>query len=169
MYYKKRVIGLTIVFTICAVLGSSLLNPAEGAEQFYDVTPCISGDMTILAKTKQITILCYDAKGIMRSNNESKAFHNFTLHATGVIEIEGKNRTVYGHMKYLDPNGDFIVFRYTKNPGDEAATTKILAGTGKWKGITGGGKAKTVARGKPIVAGTFQLCNTHKGTFTLPK
>ena len=83
--------------------------------------------------------------------------------------IEGKNRTVYCHLKYLDPDGDFVIFRYTLNPGEKAATTTLLAGTGKWKGITGGGKAILITGGKPVAPDTYQFCNNHKGKFTLPK
>jgi hypothetical protein len=104
----------------------------------------------------------------MRSNNEDKVFDNFTVQAQGVTAIEGKNRTVYGYMKYLDPDGDFVIFRYTLNPGEKESLTTLMFGTGKWKGITGGGKAKQIARGKPVAEGTIQYCNNHKGTFTVP-
>lgn len=122
-----------------------------------------------IVRSQQISIFNWDAKGIMRSNNESKVFDNCTVHTQGVVVIEGKNMTVYGYLKYLDPDGDFVIFRYTKNPGEQAATTTLLAGTGKWKGITGGGKAKLITRGKPVAAGTNQFCNNHKGRFTVPK
>jgi hypothetical protein len=82
---------------------------------------------------------------------------------------EGKKHTVYTYLKYLDPDGDYVIFHYTKNPGEKAATTTILAGTGKYKGITGGGKAVRITRGKPIAPGTVQFCNNHKGKFTVPK
>jgi len=93
----------------------------------------------------------------------------FTVHVKGVGVFEGKKQTVYAYMKYLDPDGDYVIFRYTQNPGEKAATTTLLAGTGKWKGITGGGKAVRITRGKPVAPGTIQFCNNHKGTFTVPK
>jgi len=169
MYYRKGVIGFAVILSICAVIGSSPLNLAQSAEQVYDVTPCVSMELSPLVRSQEMSILNFDAKGIMRSNIESKVFDNCTVHTQGVMVIEGKNTTVYAYMKYLDPGGDYVIFRYTQNPGEQEATATIMAGTGKWKGITGGGKAKTITRGKPVAEGTFQFCNTHKGTFTVPK
>ena len=171
MYYKKSLIRLAIVFTVSAViiLGSSALNPAKCAEQVYDITPCVAATQTVLVQSPEITIFTMDAKGIIRSNIESKIFDNCTVHVQGTQVIEGTNRTVNAYMKYLDPDGDYVIFRFTLNPGETAATTTILAGTGKWKGITGGGKATTITQGRPVAVGTFQFCNDHKGKFTLPK
>jgi hypothetical protein len=168
MYFKKRVIGFAIVLGICAFITSSLLNPAESAEQVYDVDVCVSMDITPLVQSQEITIATWDAKGIMRSNIESKVFDNWTVHTLGVMVAEGKNRTYHGYMKYLAPDGDYVIFQYKKNPGEQASTTTLLAGTGKWKGITGGGKAVLITKGIPVVKGTYQFCNNHKGTFTVP-
>jgi hypothetical protein len=171
MHYKKSLIRFAIVFTTCAViiLGSSPLNPAKCAEQVYDITPCVAATMTVLVQSPEITIFTIDAKGIIRSNIESKIFDNCTVHVQGTQVIEGTNITVNAYMKYLDPDGDYVIFRFTQNPGETTATTTILAGTGKWKGITGGGKATTITQGRPVAAGTLQFCNNHKGKFTLPK
>jgi len=171
MCYKKEFIKYAIVLSIGAfiIFGLSALNPAECAEQIYDVNACVSFDMKALVKSQEITIVTYDCKGIMRSNDKSMVFDNCTIHGQGVVLYEGKNKTVYGFLKYLDPDGDFVIFRFTQNPGEKEATTTLLAGTGKWKGVAGGGKAIRITKGKPVAAGTAQFCNRHKGTFTLPK
>ena len=169
MCNKRGIIGFAIVLGIFAVIGSGPLNLAASAEQVYDVDACVSMELSTLVRSQEITILAWDAKGIMRSNNEGKVFDNCTVHSQGVTSTEGKNRTIYGYMKYLDPDGDFVIFRYTLNPGEKAATTTLMFGTCKWKGITGGGKAKRIAGGKPVAEGTIQFCNNHKGTFTVPE
>ena len=169
MYYKKGVIGFTIVLSICAIIGSSPLNLAQSAEQSYDVDACVSMDLSPLVRSQEITIFSFDSKGIVRSNSENKVFDNCTVHVKGVAVWEGKKQTVYGYMKYLDPDGDYVIFLYTQNAGEKAAMTTILAGTGKYKGITGGGKAVRITRGKPVAPGTSQFCNNHKGTFTVPQ
>jgi len=171
MWYKKGLINFVIVLSLAAaiILGSSALNPAECAEQVYDVTVCVSLDLNPLVKSPAITIATYDGKGIMRSNNGGKVFDNCTVHLQGVHVLEGEKGTIYSYMKYLDPDGDFVIFRLTQNPGEKAGTTTIVMGTGKWKGVTGGGKAVRIAKGKPVRAGTVQFCNNHKGTVTLPK
>jgi hypothetical protein len=171
MYYKESLIRFAVVFSICAVfiLASSPLNPAKCAEQVYDITPCVAATVNLLVQSPEITISAVDAKGIIRSNSESKIFNNCTVHVQGVQVIEGTKRSSYSHMKYLDPDGDYVIFRFILNPGETTATTTILAGTGKWKGITGGGKVTTITQGRPVAEGTFQFCNDHKGKFTLPK
>ena len=166
---KKGVIGFAIILCICVVIGSSAPTLAQSAQETYDVDACVSMDLSPLVRSQEITILGFDAKGIMRSTTESKVFDNCTVHSQGVGMWEGEKFSVYSYMKYLDPDGDYVIFRYTQNPGEKAATTTILAGTGKYKGITGGGKAVRIAGGKPVVQGTSQFCNNHKGTFTVPK
>ena len=169
MAYKKEIIGFALILSICALIGSSPLILAESAEQSYDVDACVSMEFSPLVRSQEMSIVSVDAKGIMRSNSENKVFDNCTVHTKGVLVLEGNKQTVYAYMKYLDPEGDYVIFRYTQNPGEEAATTMILAGTGKYKGITGGGKAVKIAGGKPVTPGTMQFCNNHKGTFTVPK
>jgi hypothetical protein len=169
MSYKKGVIGFALILSICTLIWSSPLIRAESTKQTYDVDVCVSMDISTLVQSKEMTIFSMEAKGIMRSNSKNKVFDNCTQDTKGVVMIEGKNRTIYAYMKYLDPKGDYVIFRYTQNPGEKAATTTILAGTGKYKGITGGGKAVRITRGKPVAPGTVQFCNNHKGTFTVPK
>jgi hypothetical protein len=166
---KSRGVLFALLLIAGLVLGSSPLNPAECAEQVYDVNPCVACDQKPLVQSPEINIFFNDCKGIMISKIESKIFDNVTVHAQGVFVMEGNKTTVYSHMKYLDRDGDFVIFRYTQNPGETSATTTIISGTGKWKGITGGGKATLITQGKPIVPSTSQFCNNHKGTFTVPK
>jgi hypothetical protein len=40
-----------------------------------------------------------------------------------------------------------------------------IYGTGKWKGVKGGGTVKYVTNGKPIVEGNFQSCIEVSGTY----
>lgn len=171
MCYKNRFIKCAIVLSIgaCMVFGSGALNPAACAEQVYDITVCISIDMNPLVKAPPFSIFAFDGKGIVRSNNGGKVFDNCSAHVQGMAMYEGKNLTKIVYMKYLDPDGDFIVFRQIQNPGEKEGTTTVLMGTGKWKGVTGGGKAMQIVKGKPVVEGTVQFCNSHKGTLTLPQ
>ena len=169
MCNKRGIIGFAIVLSIFAVIGSGPLNLAASDEQVYDVDACVSMELSTLVRSQEITILAIDGKGIMRSNNEGKIFDNCTVHTKGVVMWEGKIATVFSYMKYLAPDGDYVIFRYEKKPDEKAATTTLLAGTGKWKGITGGGKAILITGGKPVAPDTYQFCNNHKGKFTLPK
>jgi hypothetical protein len=69
MSYKKGVIGFAIVLSICALIWSSPLIRAESTEQMYDVDVCVSMNISPMVQSKEITILAFEAKGIMRSNS----------------------------------------------------------------------------------------------------
>jgi len=71
------------------------------------------------------------------------------------------------YRKYMDPDGDTFVIELSGV--DQEGTMKFLEGTGKWKGLTGGGKAYVTLRGKPITPGTTQYCGRSTGTYELKK
>ncbi len=77
--------------------------------------------------------------------------------------------TLLTYSKFMDPDGDFVLLEITFAPGETEGNFKFLQGTGKWKGIKGGGKVTTITRGKPITPGTFQQCTRWTGTFELSK
>ncbi len=77
--------------------------------------------------------------------------------------------TAITYSKLMDPEGDFVITEVTVSPGETETKFKFLQGTGKWKGIKGGGKVTSITRGKPITPGTFQQCTRRTGTFELPK
>jgi hypothetical protein len=142
--------------------------PFAQAETPFDTTDCGSGTVTMVSESKELTVFGFDLKGLSRSNHENKVFDNCTFHAVAVMRIMDGKTTETGYFKIMDPDGDIIVGEITRFETEES-TWKFLQGTGKWKGITGGGKGRTIARGKPITVGTFQACFRHMGSFELPK
>ena len=90
-----------------------------------------------------------------------------TFHSVGILKVEGGKLTGSFYSKYMDPSGDFLVVEVSQ-VGMER-DWKYLYGTGKWKGVTGGGKAFPFTKGKPITAGTMQSCIKITGTFELKK
>jgi hypothetical protein len=129
------------------------------AEQTYDVTDCGSMTFTINSETDELAILSFDFKGIARSYSVNKVFDNCTVFYVGIARRTLTTTTAYGYGKYLDPDGDFVIMECIRE-GD-VTTMKFLQGTGKWKGIQGGGKLRRIATGKPIVPGTSQYCTRH--------
>jgi hypothetical protein len=67
-------IAVSVVVAIVLVLVTHI--PVVQAETPYDLTNCYSGTATGLYRTKELTILTIDSKGIALSNNESKIFDN---------------------------------------------------------------------------------------------
>lgn len=166
---KEKRRSITILSTAAAiVLGLVMFIPVAQAEQPYDLTACGSGTITLLSTSKELTVYSIEGRGIVQDNLKSKLFDGCTWHAVGVVLIMDGKKTGLMYTKVMDPDGDFFVSKSTYVGPDER-TGKILHGTGKWKGITGGGKSRVIIRGKPITPGTVQACSRTTGTFKLPK
>jgi hypothetical protein len=133
----------------------------------YDITDCSSSTYTVHSESKELTIMSFEYRGISRANHENRAFDNCTFFYVGVALITPQKTTAQGYTKYLDPDGDYVIMESIRE-GSETTMT-FLYGTGKWKGIQGGGKHRRIASGKPIAPGTSQICARHTGTFELRK
>jgi hypothetical protein len=152
---------------LAVVLGVVMFSVVAHAAEPYDISYCSYGTVTMVSKTEELTVFSADVKGISWSNHENKAFDNNTYHCVSVVRVSPSERAANGYCKFLEPNGDFVVgeFRSVNSP---QGNWKFLQGTGKWKGITGGGTNEPLRRGKPIAPGTFQSCRRATGTYTLP-
>jgi hypothetical protein len=167
-YIKRssRWLAAAVSVVVAIVLGLAMFIPVAQAETPYDITNCYYGTSTALYRSKELTILSVDIKGIARSNHENKVFDNCSFHSVQILQIMNGKWKRSGHTKFMDPDGDYF---FVEVSGGKNATVKFLYGTGKWKGITGTGKFESIARGKPIMPGTYQGCARNTGTFELPK
>ncbi|MGB5423215.1 MAG: hypothetical protein WBN03_13725, partial [Desulfobacterales bacterium] len=119
-------------------LGLFLLITAAQAEQPYDITTCGSATNTVLFSSEDLTIISFESKGISISNHENKAFDNNTFQCAGVIQIASGKPSCDMFCIFLDPDGDVTLGESTLDGAE--GTWKFIYGTGKWKGISGGGK-----------------------------
>ena len=165
---RSRWLAAAVSVVVAIVFGLVIHIPVAQAETPYDITPCSSGTITMLSQSKELTILSFDVKGIARSNHENKVFDNCTFHHVSVMRIIAGKVNRLGYTKFMDPDGDCFFVEVSRD-GGQSSVTKLLHGTGKWKGITGSGKLTSIARGKPIMPGTYQGCGSHTDTFELPK
>ena len=169
MFYIKRRsrwLAAVVSVVVAIVFGLAMFIPVVQAETPYDITNCYYGTSTALYRSKELTILSVDIKGIARSNHENKVFDNCSFHTVQVLQIMNGKLKRSGYTKFMDLDGDYF---FVEISGGKSATVKFLYGTGKWKGITGTGKFESIARGKPIMPGTYQGCARNTGTFELPK
>ena len=150
-----------------AVLALFLLISIVQAEEPYDLTMCMSGQVSMLIASKELVIYNFQADGMTMSNHENKKFHGMSYRCLGTSRTENDVQNSVSYCKYMDADGDLIVGTGIRS--EKEGTWKFLYGTGKWQGITGGGPIGVpVASGKPISEGTFQVCQRAKGTFKLP-
>lgn len=125
---------------------------------------CGSGTLTVLSLEESVKAFSFDMTGFSW-DTEGEGFSNAaTFHCVGVLKIVGGKKTTNSYCKYLYPDGTKVV--ESTKIGNEG-TWKYLGGTGKYEGITGGGKTTTVTKAKPIIKGTFQSCNESTGTWKL--
>jgi hypothetical protein len=160
-----------IILNVAVVIAFGLptFNPVAHAEQPIDITYCLSLVSTVVSQDEEMTVTSFDFKGIARSNLPDKAFDNLTFHGVGVGRAVASKTHNYGYIKFMNPDGDYVVTENLRDLGDKEGTWKFLQGTGKWKGIQGGGKLQSAARGRPILKDTMQGCIRMTGMFELPK
>jgi len=144
-----------------------MVTPFAQAQQPIDMMSCGDSTVTTIVASEEITIMGIEAKGINLDNLSSKVYENMTYHTVGVMKIDHGKVTGTMYSKYMEPSGDFAVVEISQ-VGMER-DWKYLYGTGKWKGVTGGGKAFPFTKGKPITPGTSQGCTKITGTYELKK
>ncbi len=152
-----------------AIMFSGLITfvPITQAQQSIDMMSCGDATLTTIVASQELTIMSFEAKGINIDNLASKTFDNMTYHSVGSFKIDSGKFTGISYNKYMDPSGDswFVEISQVGMERD----WKYLYGTGKWKGITGGGKAYLFTKGKPISPNTSQSCYKITGTYELKK
>ena len=159
--YLGGFVGIFVLF---------MFIPVANAEQPIDITYCFSLTGTVVSENEEMRVHSIDFKGIALSNLANKAFDNMTFHGIGVgRDLANKRMHRYGYIKFMDPDGDILVTENLRTLDGPDATWNFLQGTGKWKGIKGGGKLLPVTRGKPILRDTRQGCIRMTGTFELQK
>ena len=170
MFPSKKMMTMAAVF-----FGLAMFIPVAQAQQPFDITDYFYATVTVLLSAPELSIFHSDVKGITRDNQENKLFDNMTSYClrSGKVVAGRMNHTTY--TKFTDPDGDFIIVESIAQDvpaGVFEGTFKFLYGTGKWKGIKGGGSSKTLfmTRGKQqINPTTFQGYLRMTGTYELPK
>jgi len=152
---------------IWGFIGIFLFIPCAQAQQSIDMVSCGNNEVTTIVSSEELTIMSVEGKGINMDNLPSKIYDSMTFHGVGVLKIEKGKMSGTLYYKYMDPSGDFLVVEVSQ-VGMEREW-KYLQGTGKWKGITGAGKAFYITKGKPISPGTSQGCMKITGTYELKK
>ena len=152
---------------LIAFLAIFVFIPTVQAADSFESTACRSGTATMVHNSKELMIMGFELKGMLRSNTNTEILNNVSEICVGTFEQAGDQITQSGYCKYMYPNGDINVVKWDGN--GKGGEWKFLLGSGKWENIKGGGTWNILQRAKSIEAGTFQNCMTIKGTFELPK
>lgn len=164
MESKRKVLVCSVTLAICAYAGSL------AAQQSFSSLTCRAGTTSGLAKTEDLVAFSIDQRGISLADDQAKTFNNYTQRCIGSVAVVRGKASGSGFCRNVDPaNGDVTVIEWTASEKPGIGTFKFLSGTGKWKGITGGGDYQQTAVTRPVDDGTYQNCVRVKGTFTVPK
>ncbi len=155
------------VAATAVILGLITFVPEVPGQQPMDMISCGDNKIAPIVSGQELTIMGMEGKGINIDNLGSKTFDNMTYHSVGVFKVEGGKMTGTLYAKYMDPSGDTAVVEISQMGVER--DWKFLNGTGRWKGITGGGKAIPFTKGKPISPGTMQGCTKITGTYEVKK
>lgn len=153
-----------------ALAFSVALSAVASTEKSFDATHCFFGTSTVVFASEDASIVHYEHKGIYRGNNGNTLLHGASIHCAGTLLVLSKKRTTRGGCKILDPQGDTIalVTEGSGPSGKQTGTADAIAGTGAWRGVSGGGKWQVHTSSRPLVPGSFQGCLRYHGAFTVP-
>jgi hypothetical protein len=135
------------------------------AQQPLDHVTCRAGTLSALAQADKLVVWQLDHRGVTRGADANDPFDGFTQRCIGTIaNIEGKLAS-NGWCRNVDPKtGDWTLVSWMGSDKPGVGTWEFHYGSGKWKGITGGGTYEVMGLTRPVEAGTYQNCARVKGT-----
>lgn len=146
------------------VMGSA---PASSTDIPYEFTVCTHGKPLMLESSGDFTGYGVEAWGVV-SASASKEWENASTHCVGYIRwMEGK-QVGKGLCKWVQASGDSAVGEFEFAPAGERHWT-WLSGTGRLKGIKGGGTFQEIFTAKTVDAGTSQGCRRDWGRYTVAR
>jgi hypothetical protein len=166
----KNETGIAVRLLCGSVIAVSALGTSGAlcaAETEYSGIWCGSAKRTVLESSPELTLAMFDQFGIQTPGSTFKPWENATTHCMGYARSMQGKLTQKGACRWTDTAGDTFTGEYEALP-DRPPVWTFLAGTGKWKGIKGGGTYRVVTAAKPAESGTFQVCMEHSGKFELP-
>ncbi len=169
--YFKNVWKLVVII----LLNLDMFIPVAQARQPFDITDYFYATVTFLSIDPELTIFHSDVRGVIHDNLESKTFDRMTSHCLRSARVSAGKMTWTTYSKFTDSDGDFFITEASAEGvpiSVQESSFKFVQGTGKWKGISGGGKSKFVfmTRGKQqINPTTLQGYLRMTGTYELPR
>lgn len=154
---------------ISMLIAAGVHAGSAAAQQSYSSIVCRAGTITPLAKGEDMVSFAIDHRGIVLPNDDNSGFANHTQRCVGSVAIIRGVSKGSGLCRNVDPaTGDFVLVEWSSNGKPGTGTFRYVYGTGKWKGISGGGEYQPVAATRPVDGGTYQNCIRTKGSHTVP-
>ncbi|MGA2792868.1 MAG: hypothetical protein ABSE69_04940 [Roseiarcus sp.] len=135
---------------------------------YSGLTVCGQSKDTVLYSEPDLTVSLWEFNGVVPAEAAFKGpLQNATAHCMAYHRVlQGKFSATTACL-WTDPSGDTFIGETVDVP-DKPGVWTFLSGTGKWKGISGGGTYTVTAAGKPAADGTMGICFSPSGKWKLP-
>jgi hypothetical protein len=145
-----------------------LASGAAQAQHAVEHLTCRAGTIHPLAQADKLFVWQLDHRGVTQAA-PGDPFDGFTQRCIGTVaNVEGK-LAANGWCRNVDPKtGDWTLVSWVGSDKPGVGTWAFQHGTGKWKGISGGGSYEPLGPTRPVEAGTYQNCARIKGSYRLP-
>src|SRR6185369_10958292 len=145
----------------------ALAGSAVAAESAYDFVACTHGKGTPIEANGDIVAYAVEGWGVVATST-TKDWENASTHCVGYMRVIAGNRVGKGVCKWAQAGGDTAVGEFEFPQTGEPSWT-WLSGTGKLKGIKGGGTFRELFDAKPVDPPTSQGCRRDWGKYMLPQ
>lgn len=140
--------------------------PAQAADQAYDFTVCTSGKRVPLEASAEIVAFGIESWGVVASS-ATPLFEKASTHCVGHLRIVAGQPVGKGLCKWALVGGDTGVGEWEYPATGEPRWT-WLAGTGRLKGVRGGGSFRELFSAPAVDTATNLGCRRDWGTLVLP-
>ena len=159
-----RSVSIALLFGLASAANAAAAELPK--EWNYDTMHCFGGTITFVKHGKSHMAFNYHLSGASRSKTSDSPVGLLSSQCLGVGSvIEGASST-NGFCEFIDADGDKFFGVYDRT--GPSGTWKVLSGTGKFTGITGGGTYDRIRFPRGLLAGTFSGCSDGKGSYKLP-
>lgn len=158
MHYARIAVALAAAAVAAGTSANPL--PRQGA---VDHTHCTGGDTFMLTMAEGVIAGSFRHNGM----NRGGLFDGTVTRCNGTfLVVGGKTEMETGTCEIIDKDGDRNFSKFSR-PGGRG-TYQFLAGTGKYKGITGEGWFDLAAEFPPPEPGKMFICFKVGGNYKLP-
>jgi hypothetical protein len=147
------------------LLGANAISADLPKEGKYDHQGCYIGPHYVIAHSKDQMGGSYAANGASLAP-AGDPFHGTSGVCYGSWTLINGEYNEMGSCEFTDGTGDKFMGVYTRK-NQEPGNWRIVAGTGKFRGITGSGNF-IPSTPMPQPAGQVVACNRELGTWKLP-
>jgi hypothetical protein len=159
----------TVVFaaTIAALIsGYSVLAADLPKEGTYDFMSCFSGTSNVMEFSKTHTGNTSEIRGTVQSNPPGGLFDKVAFRCISMNYSADGKPSGMTLCEGVDKDGDKYLSHLVVVDGQQS-TRRVVAGTGKYEGMTSSGTAASVGPFGSTGPGQIQSCTHQKGTYKL--